>query len=447
MLGAIIGDIVGSRFEFNPTNDYNFELFGKGCSYTDDTICTIAVADAILHGREYGESLHDWCRKNPKPMGAYGGRFRHWILSDNPRPYGSFGNGSAMRVSPVGWWFGPDDYLADEAAKSAECTHNHPAGIAGAVAVAYAVSDCLRLRREMKDKDISREDILSRGLHRAILQYTPNSSDFRVNIEAHRNKFDETCPGTVPVALAIILNSKNFEDAIRQAVSLGADADTLGAIVGSIAEALWGIPGWMKRKAMAYLPREMQSVVKEFRLRLRDRRQEAVERKKHVKTLMLWKLGLGNMGMYLNGENPMPSKDRTATRDMFEIHPIEDSEKSVVTSNDLDYISHEMMDILRKGHIPQGMEDHWLMYFDPDDMTLHYARSWTGMEAFVVHLKDNLREILINKIEINRNLAEFGVNGDGAALALLRYLIVAETGGDAVAAWKMYLDEWEALNK
>ena len=103
MLGAIIGDIVGSRFEFNPTNDYNFELFGKGCSYTDDTICTIAVADAILHGREYGESLHDWCRKNPKPMGAYGGRFRQWILSDNPRPYGSFGNGSAMRVSPVGW--------------------------------------------------------------------------------------------------------------------------------------------------------------------------------------------------------------------------------------------------------------------------------------------------------------------------------------------------------
>lgn len=102
MLGTIIGDIVGSRWEFNSTNDYNFELFSDKNSFTDDTICTIAIADAILKGRDFGESLHYWCRKYPHPMGGYGGRFAQWVRSDNPKPYGSFGNGSAMRVSPVG---------------------------------------------------------------------------------------------------------------------------------------------------------------------------------------------------------------------------------------------------------------------------------------------------------------------------------------------------------
>lgn len=102
MLGAIIGDIVGSAYEFHPTNDYNFEMFAEGSSFTDDTICTIAIADALLKGRDYGESLHDWCRRYMKPKGGFGGRFRKWVESDNPQPYGSYGNGSAMRVSPIG---------------------------------------------------------------------------------------------------------------------------------------------------------------------------------------------------------------------------------------------------------------------------------------------------------------------------------------------------------
>ena len=105
MLGAIIGDIVGSRFEFNPTNDYHFELFGEGCSFTDDTVCTIAIADALLKGKDFGESLHEWCNRYPNPMGGYGGRFRAWVMNDEPLPYNSFGNGSAMRVSAIGHWF------------------------------------------------------------------------------------------------------------------------------------------------------------------------------------------------------------------------------------------------------------------------------------------------------------------------------------------------------
>ena len=106
MLGAIIGDIVGSRWEFNQTNNYNFELFSDKNGFTDDTICTVAVADALLHGSDdYGKYIHKWCRKYPHPMGGYGGRFAKWVMSDNPQPYGSYGNGSAMRVSPIGWWF------------------------------------------------------------------------------------------------------------------------------------------------------------------------------------------------------------------------------------------------------------------------------------------------------------------------------------------------------
>lgn len=264
MLGAIIGDIVGSRYEFNPTNDYNFEMFAAGSDFTDDTVCTIAVADALLRGRDYGKSIHEWCRKYPNPKGGYGGRFRQWVMSDNPQPYGSFGNGSAMRVSPIGWWYDDPRDLVAQATKSAECTHNHEYGIDGAVAVVVAIADCRKMRREKDVSKLTPKEILEEGLLHATYQYVQFTDQFHVDLDAHRNKFDETCQGTVPVALWIVIHSTGFEDAIRRAVSLGADADTLGAIVGSIAEAIWGIPEWMKKKAMSYLPKEMLSVVKEF---------------------------------------------------------------------------------------------------------------------------------------------------------------------------------------
>lgn len=268
MLGAIIGDIVGSRWEFNSTNNYHFELFSDKNSYTDDTICTIAVADSLLKGRDYGASIHQWCRRYPHPMGGYGGRFRKWVLSDTPKPYGSFGNGSAMRVSPIGWWFDQPADLIDEATKSAECTHNHEQGIAGAIAVAASIAKCRQLRNLKKGGTITRDEILWSGINHGIYEYVQSPADFHVALEQYRNKFDETCQGTVPVAMQIILESTCFEDALRKAVSLGGDADTLGAIVGSIAEALWGIPEWIKQKALTYLPAEMLNVVDEFHKRL-----------------------------------------------------------------------------------------------------------------------------------------------------------------------------------
>lgn len=257
MLGAIIGDIVGSRWEFNPTNDYNFELFSDKNDFTDDTICTIAVADAILTHKDYGTTLHNWCRRYPHPMGSYGGNFARWINEDNPKPYGSFGNGSAMRVSAVGWAFDNIESVLANAELSAACTHNHPEGIKGAQTVALAIHLALRMRKECLG------EINNRAIREMIIDPCVSFSGYDLNIRQEDviNKFDETCQGTVPVALKIISHSSSFEDAIRRAVSLGADADTLGAIVGSIAEVIWPIPDEMRKKAISYLPEEMRKIV------------------------------------------------------------------------------------------------------------------------------------------------------------------------------------------
>ena len=259
MLGAIIGDIVGSRWEFNPTNDYNFELFSDKNGFTDDTICTIAVADAILHhSDDYGKYIHEWCRKYPCPMGGYGGRFAQWVRSDKPEPYGSYGNGAAMRVSPVAWAFHREELVLSAAKQTAECTHNHPEGIKGAQTVALAICRALQLRK----LNLKAHDVVSTVIAEC-LDYSGYSID--IHKKDVENKFDETCQGTVPVALWIISQSKGFEDALRRAVSLGADADTLGAIVGSIAEAIWGIPEEIRVSALSYLDDSMKKILSKWR--------------------------------------------------------------------------------------------------------------------------------------------------------------------------------------
>ena len=257
MFGAIIGDIVGSRWEFNPTNDYNFEWLSSENGFTDDTICTIAVADALLKGRDFGESIHEWCRRNPHPMGGYGGRFRQWVHSENPQPYGSFGNGSAMRVSPVAFWYETEKEVLEAAAATANPTHNHPEGVKGAQTVALAIFKAISYHRHQEAPWHIDE----------ILQACVEFSGYDINMPKSSvlNKFDETCQGTVPVALKIISMATCYEDAVRMAVSLGADADTLGAIVGSIAEAIWGIPLAMSQVIeRQYLPEEMREVLRQF---------------------------------------------------------------------------------------------------------------------------------------------------------------------------------------
>ena len=258
MLGAIIGDIVGSRFEFNPTNDYHFELFGEGCSFTDDTVCTIAIADALLKGKDFGESLHEWCNRYPHPMGGYGGRFRAWVMNDEPLPYNSFGNGSAMRVSAIGHWFEDEKEMLEAAAATALPTHNHEEGIKGAQTVALAIFKAMQFNQyRYQEASLHIDEIINECV---------KFSGYDINMPKSSvlNKFDETCQGTVPVALKIISMSQSFEDAVRLAVSLGADADTLGAIVGSIAEAIWGIPMELREQVESYLPDEMKDVLEQF---------------------------------------------------------------------------------------------------------------------------------------------------------------------------------------
>lgn len=254
MLGAIIGDIVGSRWEFNPTNNYDFEWLSSDNAFTDDTICTVGVADALLINRDFGESIHDWCRRYPCPMGGYGGRFAQWVLSDNPQPYNSFGNGSAMRVSPVAHWHKSLDEVLDAAAATALPSHNHDEGIKGAQTVAMAIFRALQFG-EQAPAHI--DEILSECVEFS-------GYDININKEDVINQFDETCQGTVPVALWIIGESTSFEDAVRKAVSLGADADTLGAIVGSIAEAIWDIPLDIRKSIKSFLSEEMNDIIIEF---------------------------------------------------------------------------------------------------------------------------------------------------------------------------------------
>lgn len=261
MIGAIIGDIVGSRWEFNPTNNYDFEWLSPGNSFTDDTICTIAIADACIQGRDYGEALHDWCNRYPFPMGGYGGRFGQWVHHANPKPYNSFGNGAAMRVSPVAYWYENIDEVLDAAAATALPTHNHDEGIKGAQTVALAIFRALQFnKRCYQDAPMHIDEILKECVE---------FSGYDINIPKASvlNRFDETCQGTVPVALKIISISAHFEDAVRLAVSLGADADTLGAIVGSIAEAIWGIPLEHQHEIESYLPGEMIKTLMEFRMK------------------------------------------------------------------------------------------------------------------------------------------------------------------------------------
>lgn len=266
MLGAIIGDIVGSKYEFNNTFDYNFEMFGEDSDFTDDTICTVAIADAILNKRSYQESLHDWCRRYPNPKGAYGGRFAAWVHSDNPQPYNSFGNGSAMRVSPVAWLFDDLSQVLEEAEKTALPTHNHPEGIKGAKAVAHAIWH-FRKANKVKGECGAKKCSNSTKDDEALKDFIDIARSYYTDFDTRdypKGVFDETCMDAVPLSLHIISQASSFEDAIRLAISQGGDSDTIGAIVGSIAEARFGIPQETKDKVMTYLTKEMKRIYELF---------------------------------------------------------------------------------------------------------------------------------------------------------------------------------------
>lgn len=255
MIGTIIGDIAGSNYEFDNTSDYNFKMFGEDSNFTDDTICTIAIADAILNSVDYQISMRRWCRKYPHPKGEYGSYFLNWVLRPDPYPYNSFGNGSAMRVSPVAWLFDSEEKVRIEAEKTAEITHNHPEGIKGAIAIAVAI---FRMRTAKEKSSVIFEHVAKEFYGDDIFSNLPP-----------KGVFDVTCQGCVPLALYLASLASDFEDAIRLAVAYGGDSDTVGAIVGSLAEAQYPVAEDMQQVAISYLPTEMQEVYNQFEMKRR----------------------------------------------------------------------------------------------------------------------------------------------------------------------------------
>ncbi|NLE90478.1 MAG: ADP-ribosylglycohydrolase family protein [Dehalococcoidales bacterium] len=250
MLGAIAGDIIGSSREFKPVKTTEFPLFTDDSTFTDDSVLTIAIADCILNNGQYECYLKEYGRKFPGA--GYGERFSKWLVSNSYQPYNSFGNGSAMRVSPAGFALDTIEEVLTHAKASAIVTHNHPEGIKGAQAVAAAVF--------MAKGGCSKDDIRQFIQSKFSYNLSQKLDDIRPNYS-----FDVTCQGSVPQSIIAFLESENYEDAVRKAISLGGDADTMACITGGIAEAYYGeVPKSIAVEVRRLLDIRLMDVVDEF---------------------------------------------------------------------------------------------------------------------------------------------------------------------------------------
>jgi ADP-ribosylglycohydrolase len=253
MLGAIAGDVIGSVHEFIGTKSTDFELFVAKSRFTDDTVLAVAVADCLLNGRDYVDTFHEYVRAYPNA--GYGVRFRDWARTGSRDPYNSWGNGSAMRVPAIGFAFSSLDDVLINAARSAEVTHNHPEGIKGAQAAAAAI---FMARQGATKPDI--KDTIER-----LFEYDLSQ---RLDDVRPTYSFNESCQDTVPQALIAFLESSDYEDAVRKAISLGGDADTLACISGAVAEAHYGgVPPHIAEQTLALLDDRLRRVVVDFRER------------------------------------------------------------------------------------------------------------------------------------------------------------------------------------
>jgi ADP-ribosylglycohydrolase len=250
MLGALVGDIVGSVYEWHNIKTKNFAFFSENCFFTDDSVLTVALADSLITGEPYVQNLKTYYRRYPDA--GYGGRFHQWAQSPNPQPYHSWGNGAAMRISPVGFAFDTLETVLEQAQAFTEITHNHPEGIKGGQATAAAIF----LARTGSTKEQIRTHVETR---------------FGYDLSRHTDEirptytFNESCQETVPQAICAFLDSTDFEDAIRTAISLGGDSDTLACITGGIAQAFYGgVPDWIARRVVEILDEPLGKVTHQF---------------------------------------------------------------------------------------------------------------------------------------------------------------------------------------
>jgi ADP-ribosylglycohydrolase len=250
MIGAIAGDIIGSVYEHRPIKSKDFPLFDPACRFTDDTVLTVAIADAILSGRSYLESVREIGLRYP--LAGYGAAFLAWLHSPDPKPYNSWGNGSAMRVSPVGFAFSSEEEVLKHAKMTAEISHNHPEGIKGAQATALAVF--------LAGTGTGKEEIKTRITNLFGYDLSRTVDDIRPGYA-----FDISCRGTVPEAIIAFLDSASYEDAVRNAISLGGDSDTLACITGGIAEAFYGaVPEEIHDFAIKRLAPDLRKITEAF---------------------------------------------------------------------------------------------------------------------------------------------------------------------------------------
>lgn len=254
IIGAIAGDVIGSAYEFNPTRDHDFELFTPQSTFTDDTVLTMANAEWLLEDEHHTHEklvgiMQDMCHKYPNR--GYGGRFARWITDPDSQPYNSLGNGSAMRVSPVGYYARTLDEALELAQVSAEVTHNHPEGIKGAQATAAAIFMARRGKSKAEIRDYV-EKTFGYDLSRTLEEIRPTFT------------FDETCPRTVPEAIICYLEGKDYEDVVRLSVALAGDADTIAAIAGAIASATQDVPAAITQRVISLLNDEFCSTLLRF---------------------------------------------------------------------------------------------------------------------------------------------------------------------------------------
>ena len=251
MIGAIAGDIIGSVYERWRIKTKDFPLFQPNSRFTDDSVLTVAVADAILSGCPYAESIRRWGRLYPRA--GYGGTFIRWLRSEDPHPYDSWGNGAAMRVSPVGFAFSSEEDVLHQARLTAEMTHNHPEGIKGAQATALAIL-------------LARKGTGKEGIRSRIAAQFGYDLDRTVDEIRCGYSFEISCQKTVPEAIVSFLDSDSYEDAVRNAVSLGGDSDTLACIAGGIAEAFYGgVPEGIREEVYRRLTPDLRETVQAFK--------------------------------------------------------------------------------------------------------------------------------------------------------------------------------------
>ena len=368
MLGAVIGDIVGSVYEWNNIKTKDFPLFSEKCFFTDDTVMTIAVADALLNGGttdNFIDSMKAIGRQYPNS--GYGGNFNRWLFSDDRAPYNSYGNGSAMRVSPCGWFAGSLEEAETLAERSAAVTHDHPEGVKGAQATAAAIY----LARTGTKKDKIKAHIENKhgyNLGRTLDDIRPIY------------RFNESCQETVPEAIIAFLESKDFEDAIRNAISLGGDSDTLAAITGSIAEAAYGLRSIEATMAFHYLDDALSAV----------------------------------FNAWLDANMPtgaLALKSDWKTREFSKPHSI----KTDFRFGEKEYAR------IRLGLRPEEMEDKWFAYCDSG--RIHFHRSWTGNKVYEAEISRANHEYTISEVIVERDVEIYSNEDDNGEIRLFRFLV------------------------